>query len=719
MGFMDSTLDVFVTIAAVDMLTGPVSRMAGSMGILDQRTKEVQSTMAGFRNMAFVGAGITAIGAVLAAGLISATNEAGKLQIAMMSVKEAMGLTNAELQKATNMAMTLGIPTQFTAIQTAGIMATAANAGLSKSAILDPNTIRQYVNFADVQAFSTKKEDPNTAIAAAVKMANLAGITGQAATARYLDQVNAALMHTTDTATQFATNMRYYVGTAEQKGMSAGDIVTANTWLSRMGLGGGRGGMATQQFLSRSVYGSSGATADAAMQAAGLVVNGRSVFEDAKGAFIGFPAAMKALQDFNTREGGNANITGPLLTKIFGTSGLRVAQAMMQASAAPQYAQVQQQVGSTAPVNAQQVAFNATWAGQTKQLTTTLQDIWTSFGFSAMNSLLPLITSVNKLLYNLLLFMQVHPVLANIIADFAKFGAAIFLTVGPLMVFIGLLGWIKTSGTIVTGLQMIGGAFKLLTVSTQLATAAQWLWNLAMDVCPFVLMAAGLALLVIGLVELVEHFKEVCQWLENVWTWWHKFDNMPSQTPVSVSAANAGKNAGLGAAAQQQVNTAVASTLSPLGAGQNFLGRPLGGSKYTFASGTNYAPGGMSLVGEQGPELLNIPRGSQVINNASLNGMLGGGNVIENAALSGLLGGGAQGAPGEQGDSGANGSTGQRGAQGAPGTLGGVTMGDVAINIYPTPNQSPTQIAKAASEELGRVIRNARRGQSLKPQIAY
>ena len=35
--------------------------------------------------------------------------------------------------------------------------------------------------------------------------------------------------------------------------------------------------------------------------------------------------------------------------------------------------------------------------------------------------------------------------------------------------------------------------------------------------------------------------------------------------------------------------------------------------KQAFAVGTNYAPGGMALVGERGPELINLPRGSQVI----------------------------------------------------------------------------------------------------------
>lgn len=41
-----------------------------------------------------------------------------------------------------------------------------------------------------------------------------------------------------------------------------------------------------------------------------------------------------------------------------------------------------------------------------------------------------------------------------------------------------------------------------------------------------------------------------------------------------------------------------------------------------FASGTNYAPGGLSLVGEHGPELVNIPRGSQVYSNRQTQNML-------------------------------------------------------------------------------------------------
>lgn len=47
-----------------------------------------------------------------------------------------------------------------------------------------------------------------------------------------------------------------------------------------------------------------------------------------------------------------------------------------------------------------------------------------------------------------------------------------------------------------------------------------------------------------------------------------------------------------------------------------------------FAHGTNSAPGGLSLVGELGPELVNLPKGSQVTPNSKLNGMLSKSNDV-------------------------------------------------------------------------------------------
>lgn len=46
-----------------------------------------------------------------------------------------------------------------------------------------------------------------------------------------------------------------------------------------------------------------------------------------------------------------------------------------------------------------------------------------------------------------------------------------------------------------------------------------------------------------------------------------------------------------------------------------------------FAHGTSFAPGGMALVGERGPELVNLPRGSQVVPNHDLSKLGGGGSI--------------------------------------------------------------------------------------------
>jgi hypothetical protein len=63
--------------------------------------------------------------------------------------------------------------------------------------------------------------------------------------------------------------------------------------------------------------------------------------------------------------------------------------------------------------------------------------------------------------------------------------------------------------------------------------------------------------------------------------------------------------------------------LSVLSGGSNIAsGLIQGGFKkfMGFAGGTNFAPGGMSLVGERGPELVNLPRGAKVIPNNRLGG---------------------------------------------------------------------------------------------------
>ena len=48
----------------------------------------------------------------------------------------------------------------------------------------------------------------------------------------------------------------------------------------------------------------------------------------------------------------------------------------------------------------------------------------------------------------------------------------------------------------------------------------------------------------------------------------------------------------------------------------------------SFAGGTSYARGGMSLVGERGPELMNVPRGSQIYNANQTSTMMSSGHTF-------------------------------------------------------------------------------------------
>jgi phage-related tail protein len=49
-----------------------------------------------------------------------------------------------------------------------------------------------------------------------------------------------------------------------------------------------------------------------------------------------------------------------------------------------------------------------------------------------------------------------------------------------------------------------------------------------------------------------------------------------------------------------------------------------------YANGTSNHPGGMALVGEQGPELINLPRGSSVTNNTKTNSFFESGPELVN-----------------------------------------------------------------------------------------
>lgn len=85
--------------------------------------------------------------------------------------------------------------------------------------------------------------------------------------------------------------------------------------------------------------------------------------------------------------------------------------------------------------------------------------------------------------------------------------------------------------------------------------------------------------------------------------------------------------------AQQAISQILLNPYAAIAAGiaLTALGSAIKGlmNKQQFAVGTRFAPGGMALVGERGPEMVSLPRGSQVIPAAQTSAMLGGKNQVE------------------------------------------------------------------------------------------
>lgn len=60
------------------------------------------------------------------------------------------------------------------------------------------------------------------------------------------------------------------------------------------------------------------------------------------------------------------------------------------------------------------------------------------------------------------------------------------------------------------------------------------------------------------------------------------------------------------------------------GLGYGTIGSNIPAGPYPYASGTSFHPGGLALIGEQGPELVSLPRGSSVASATQTRAMLGG-----------------------------------------------------------------------------------------------
>lgn len=140
-----------------------------------------------------------------------------------------------------------------------------------------------------------------------------------------------------------------------------------------------------------------------------------------------------------------------------------------------------------------------------------------------------------------------------------------------------------------------------ITNATSAWEAAQWLLNATMDANPIGAVIGLVTALGLAIYEVVVHFQEICEWAEKAWNWLTSWNNTPMEN----------KTATVTAYGQTVDNSKDNLDTSVLSFGQN-------------ATGTRYWRGSWSMVGEHGPELINMPSGSKVYTASETQKMMNG-----------------------------------------------------------------------------------------------
>lgn len=165
--------------------------------------------------------------------------------------------------------------------------------------------------------------------------------------------------------------------------------------------------------------------------------------------------------------------------------------------------------------------------------------------------------------------------------------------------------FIQKHKTLITALIVVIGS---LAAGLTIARIAQTVFNATMALCPLTLIVVGIMLVIAAIVLLIKHWKQVSTVCGNV------FKEIMSGFAGFVNYIISG------------INSLISTALAPLNALIKGIDK-IPGVKIPqisiaipkipkFALGTSYFSGGTALVGEHGPELVRMPRGSQVISNS-------------------------------------------------------------------------------------------------------
>lgn len=453
---LEKAFELAVVFSAVDRMTGPISSMANQLGILDERTRQVQQRMNEFKNMTFVGGAITAAGVGLAHVMEDGVRQANDFITKATVIKDTLGASADQMDRINKVIRESSGKTIFGVSETQDYAKLLATSGMKTDQV--ENLLPVFTQYAEVQKLG-KGSDPTEAIKQAIGAAHTVGAYDPKELSGFLDKYNKATFMQPGSSAEFADTFKYMSSRTVGMKLSTDDMLDMSALANRMGLAGSIGGTEASDMILRTIPGlMSGKGNKDSKQTAALKEMGLAdTIYDSNGQFKGVANLIEQLNKSGKKF--NPEQFAKLTHDAFGQQGMGMAQILASDRGREQLDALAKQKKSMKSIGEMQEDTNQTPEGQMLQLKTNIENLKLDVWLQLAKILNPIFMWLNKIVSKVQDFSTAHPQIAKLVAGFLTFATATALVIGPLLVFVGVLGFLKNSAIISTGVSLIGKAF--------------------------------------------------------------------------------------------------------------------------------------------------------------------------------------------------------------------------------------------------------------------
>lgn len=457
---MAENYEIAVKIDLIDKISAQLGSIGVGLGKLNDKVLSLNNSLKSL-----------ALGAVLAAPLISAVSQAAKFQQVMLTVQTATQASAAQMRSLKNEVLQVAGPTQFSALDVAQMSTKMVTSGLTMQQTTQ--LLPVFAKFADVMKLQGKSTNPIDAVRTLVTLAHQANIYDVAGITAYATALTKGTLSGPGSLSEFAGSLKYSQAAAKNAlGITPQDTILATALAERFGLSGSVGGTNLINALTRSIPGVFGSglfkgKSMSALTAIGLVDSkGHSTsFTNGKFDLVKF---MTILESFEAKEFATkpeALARQEIVKDIqyaFGSRGRIIALDLASKQAMEQWQKMQKNIQGMGSVSQiQEGMLNNSVQQQYTQLVSNIHSAMIELGITLLPIVLKLLKEINAGLAILIPWMESHEALVKKLAE----GLALMAGIGIIVGSVGLLALAFTSLSspilgVATGLFVLYEAFE-------------------------------------------------------------------------------------------------------------------------------------------------------------------------------------------------------------------------------------------------------------------